>query len=98
GFSTRQGPHQLAQKSIKTYFPLKEDKLTASLLTSFSVKSGASAPITVTMADVMAASVILPYLDCCTSSERDAYKSFNLSGGIERITFIKTNTLARELG
>ena len=28
GFSARQGPHQDAQKSIRTYFPLKSDSLT----------------------------------------------------------------------
>src|SRR5690554_2486594 len=30
GFSTRQGPHQDAQKSIKTYFPRKDDNFISS--------------------------------------------------------------------
>src|SRR5690348_8978915 len=41
GFSIRQGRHQLAQKSTKTYLPLKELKETGLSFTSGRVNSGA---------------------------------------------------------
>src|SRR5689334_12689811 len=41
GFSCLHGPHQLAQKSTNTYFPLKEERDTGVPVVSGSVKSGA---------------------------------------------------------
>src|ERR1700761_8340630 len=41
GFSARQGPHQLAQKSISTYLPRKEESETDFPLVSGRVNSGA---------------------------------------------------------
>ena len=46
GFSWRQGPHQLAQKSIKTYLPRKEERVNGFPATSFIVKSGAMVLLT----------------------------------------------------
>src|SRR4051812_5106448 len=43
GFSWRHGPHQLAQKSISTYFPLNEERATVFPLVSGKLKSGAFA-------------------------------------------------------
>src|SRR5688500_3663562 len=50
GFSLRQGPHQLAQKSSRTYLPRKDDKLTGLSSVSFCVKSIAIAPMAVFLA------------------------------------------------
>ena len=44
GFSARQGPHQLAQKSISTYLPLKEESAMGFPFTSCWVKSTAWVP------------------------------------------------------
>src|SRR5882724_11965691 len=44
GFSRRQGPHQLAQKSTKTYLPLNELNLTSLPFTSGKTISGACLP------------------------------------------------------
>ncbi|EDM34737.1 hypothetical protein PBAL39_14309 [Pedobacter sp. BAL39] len=41
----RQGLHQLAQKSINTYFPLKEDNDISFPAVSGNVKSGAIVPM-----------------------------------------------------
>src|SRR6266702_4718394 len=50
GFSMRQGPHQLAQKSTSTYLPLNEESVTARPEVSFCVKSIASDPMAPTFA------------------------------------------------
>ena len=48
GISSLQGPHQLAQKSKRTYFIFrKEDKEIVSLLMSSAVKSGAKRPLVI---------------------------------------------------
>src|SRR5690606_3609828 len=44
GFSWRQGPHQLAQKSTNTYLPRNDDNDRLFPAVSGSVKSGANAP------------------------------------------------------
>src|SRR5829696_2741015 len=44
GFSMRQGPHQLAQKSTSTYFPRNDDSETGLPAVSFCVKSMACVP------------------------------------------------------
>src|ERR1700747_2277664 len=44
GFSLRQGPHQLAQKSTKTTFPLKEEILSGFPSGVVKVKSGKILP------------------------------------------------------
>src|SRR5690606_5208548 len=44
GFSRRQGPHQLAQKSTNTYLPRNEESASSLPAVSGSVKSGATAP------------------------------------------------------
>ena len=44
GFSPRQGPHQEAQKSTRTYCPLKSCKEKGLSSVSFIVKSGAISP------------------------------------------------------
>src|SRR6185437_3778881 len=41
GISILQGPHQVAQKSSKTTFPLKSERRTVAPFTSFKAKSGA---------------------------------------------------------
>src|SRR5690606_19533368 len=47
GFSTRHGPHQEAQKSSSTYFPLKSESFTGFPEGSFCVKSAAIEPTAV---------------------------------------------------
>ena len=44
GFSRRHGPHQLAQKSIKTNFPLSEDNLIKTPFGFLKTSSGAVFP------------------------------------------------------
>src|SRR5690606_1609894 len=44
GFCSRQGLHQLAQKSTSTYLPLKSERLNFLPFTSSSVKPGAALP------------------------------------------------------
>src|SRR5882724_11536358 len=50
GLSARQGPQQLAQKSINTYLPLNEERLTGFPNVSGWVKSIAGLPIAVSLA------------------------------------------------
>src|SRR5690606_41716780 len=45
GFSRRQGPHQLAQKSTSTYLPLNEESAKSFPAVSGKVKSGAKVPM-----------------------------------------------------
>src|SRR5690606_16866855 len=45
GFSRRQGPHQLAQKSTSTYLPLNEESAKSFPAVSGKVKSGARVPM-----------------------------------------------------
>src|SRR5262249_47521735 len=42
--SARHGGHQVVQKSRRTVFPLRADKVTGSLFRSVTVKSGAALP------------------------------------------------------
>src|SRR5262245_32092914 len=73
GFSARQGPHQLAQKSTSTYFPLKEARETGLPFISFCTKAGAVCPVSVRSALSYASLILFPKKETCIAGERFLY-------------------------
>src|SRR4051812_43582959 len=65
GFSARQGPHQLAQKSTNTYFPLKSANLTGRPSVLFCVKSSMGVPLMLRCNTVNLSAICLPVVVCC---------------------------------
>src|SRR5690606_24047205 len=93
GFSRRQGPHQLAQKSTSTYLPRNEDNERLFPAVSGNVKSGAMDPTANLPISAIFASSDLPNLDNFNSvakaSKEGLIKSAKFSGDANSSKIVK---------
>ena len=82
---SRQGTHQEAQKSSRTYFPFKDSRETGFPSLSFSVNAGAGIPLSVALRERISSRAFLPSRLLRTRSVKLLKPASYSSKGISRL-------------